>query len=470
MADDVASLDPRTIDQQYRPFPSFAAWATGAALDTELWDRHTLDPAEVRALDRAVLRRAQEIALRAAAIDTGAIEGLYEVDRGFTITVAMQATAWEAAVQEKGQTFRTLFESQMEAYEYVLDFATQQRPMGESWIRQLHAEMCRGQETMQVMTEIGPQIQPFPKGEYKAHSNHVRRRDGTTHAYAPVDMTPYEMQRLVEELRSPEFAAAHPILQAAYAHYAFVCVHPFADGNGRVARALASVYSCRAQSIPLVIFVEHRSDYLVALAAADAGEPQPFTAFMLRRFIDSVQLVSASLQSAKLQSVDDSLRDIARLFVNRTGYTHEQIDQAGLALIAALTEALQSHAQRLNEGQVGISFTAPRLQFSLPDEYRRLDSRGGTTVEVGLTTQPPADAAVGRQFAVAMPRGSSDREELLLLDLAAAETLPIPLTACIPAISTATIIQLRILADRIVKELLVQLRDNAAVSLQHKGY
>jgi Fic family protein len=53
------------------------------------------------------------------------------------------------------------------------------------------------------------------------------------------------------------------------AHYAFVAIHPFADGNGRVARALASVFTYRAYSVPVLILAESRNDYLTNLEAAD---------------------------------------------------------------------------------------------------------------------------------------------------------------------------------------------------------
>ena len=53
--------------------------------------------------------RAVEVALRAAAVDTGALEGEYTVDRGFTMTVATQAEGWEEQVEARGERVRRLF-------------------------------------------------------------------------------------------------------------------------------------------------------------------------------------------------------------------------------------------------------------------------------------------------------------------------------------------------------------------------
>src|SRR5262249_35952716 len=158
----------------------FSDWAR-ASFDLTRWSRYTarLEEHSQSVPDR--LSRALEIATRAAAVDTGAIEGLYEVDRGFTFTVATQAAAWEVAANEKGPRFKALLESQLRAYDTVLDLATKQVRVAEAWIRGLQAEICRGQETYLAYTEIGPQEQRLPLGEYKVSPNHVLQKDGTVH-------------------------------------------------------------------------------------------------------------------------------------------------------------------------------------------------------------------------------------------------------------------------------------------------
>ncbi len=117
------------------------------------------------------------------------------------------------------------------------------------------------------------------------------------HSYAPVELTPAEMHRLVTELRSEAFLAAHPVLQASYAHYAFIVIHPFADGNGRVARALASLFMYRARSIPLLILSDQKQEYFAALEPADKRDFQLFVDFALDRAIEAMQLVQESVRA-----------------------------------------------------------------------------------------------------------------------------------------------------------------------------
>src|SRR5437870_4766804 len=153
----LSSEEAERLDAEYRPFPPLDRWPLDEALSTA-WDR-TVDA--LRATAKEVrpddLQRALNLVMRAAALDTGAIEGLYSVDQGFTITVATQAAAWQEAVAERGPQVRALFEAQLATYQLVLDAATRRLPVTEALIRRIHEELCRPQETYRVLTPVGEQ-------------------------------------------------------------------------------------------------------------------------------------------------------------------------------------------------------------------------------------------------------------------------------------------------------------------------
>jgi Fic family protein len=101
------------------------------------------------------------------------------------------------------------------------------------------------------------------------------------------------MTRYLRELRSKEFLGSHPVLQASYSHYSLVLIHPFSDGNGRVARSLAGAFLYRANSIPVLSLNQDREKYLSSLRAADTG--------CFREFIDLVQ-ESSIVSSIQIKS------------------------------------------------------------------------------------------------------------------------------------------------------------------------
>ena len=170
--------------------------------------------------------------------------------------------------------------------------------------------LCAPQTTYRVLTASGWQEHDLPKGQYKTQPNHVLLKTARSTPTPRSTRFAAEMHRLVEQLRSPAFEAAHPVLQASWVHYAFVAIHPFADGNGRVARALASVYFYRCCSIPLLVFANQRLAYFDALHTADLGELRPLIGFFRDRGIDTMQLVSESVVSASLPRVEELGRKI----------------------------------------------------------------------------------------------------------------------------------------------------------------
>jgi len=57
----------------------------------------------------------------------------------------------------------------------------------------------------------------------------------------PAVELPYLVEDLVRFINSDEAHATHPIIKAGIIHYELARVHPFVDGNGRVARAVATL-------------------------------------------------------------------------------------------------------------------------------------------------------------------------------------------------------------------------------------
>lgn len=465
-------IDPRKADALYTPFPPFSVWAK-SSVDAVRFERYSGELEKLRDESPDRLRRALEIVKRAAALDTGAIEGLYETDRGFTFTIALQAAHWEAAFAEKGPKVRALFESQLNAYDYVLDFVTQQVPIAEAWIRKLQSEVCGSQDTYQVWTEIGPQEQALPKGQYKHLPNHVIRADGEIHPYAPVEMTPAEMFRFCEELRGEAFLAAHPVLQASYTHYALTVIHPFADGNGRVARALASVFTYRSLRVPILILADTRRDYLAALSAADDSNYQSFVDFLSERVLDAIRLATESYRAAESISVEASVSDIRQLYLTKGGYTHAQVDDAGYRYIELFNQELRNQlkaasAEGVFRGNCNVSadsgYEPVRASHRLPI------SQQGRRLFVGLETDEPAGANLSDSFTLEVPKDCGREDDLLIHNVTTGETFEARITEMVPVPTAALQMRVSIIIERLLAGWLHRLHQMAAAALKTKGY
>lgn len=52
---------------------------------------------------------------------------------------------------------------------------------------------------------------------------------------------PFQIKGLLEFINANDKEDVHPVLKSAISHYELVRIHPFTDGNGRVARALSAL-------------------------------------------------------------------------------------------------------------------------------------------------------------------------------------------------------------------------------------
>ena len=105
--------------------------------------------------------------------------------------------------------------------------------------------------------------------------NNVEHPDGTRFEYCPPEQVSAEMDRLIAMHESHVTAEVPPDIEAAWIHHRFTLIHPFTDGNGRVARCLATLMLLKENWLPLVVTRKERTAYIDALRAADTGNLKP---------------------------------------------------------------------------------------------------------------------------------------------------------------------------------------------------
>ena len=79
-----------------------------------------------------------------------------------------------------------------------------------------------------------------------------------------------EIDNLLRWLK--DYEGDDPIIVAAWLHHRFTQIHPYQDGNGRVARALTTLILLRSDLLPLVVDRDLRAEYIKSLELADQAE------------------------------------------------------------------------------------------------------------------------------------------------------------------------------------------------------
>lgn len=457
--------------QPYSPFPPFEEFSS-TEFDTTAFTEYERQMASAKADATAErLKAAIERATRFAAVDTGAIEGLYEVDRGFTLSVATEAAAWDNIHLAKGEKVAQYINDALRGYEHVMDVATGSRPITEKEIREVHAVLCASQTAYTVITELGLQEHGLPKGEYKVYPNNpMNVATGVVHSYASVEDTPAEMMRLIGELGTESFIAAHPVLQAAYAHYAFVCIHPFADGNGRVARAMASVFLYRSPGVPLVIFADQKPAYLDSLELADAGDYRAFVKFIGDRAADAVKMLTTDLLRAIPADVRaDRIAVLQASLLGRGGLPHSEVDRLGSAMIREFFNACRDAnvTPVLPPVEIAVEFQT-NVQMDLRMSDLRPISHPGAVLIRGSLAAP---ANVTRQVMIG-PMAA--RQEVSGYDFALVQSDRVVATFELrdfsPTTTAAATYTLQAIAEAVLWNVASEVADEGVGALRQRGY
>lgn len=349
-----------------------------ARLDTirSIWNHTKLE------LTADVQERFAERLKRSIAVETGIIEGLYELDRGLTQTLVTHGFARDT-VDRVGESVPDLtlnmLRDHLEGLDFVMDYIGEtQRNLTTGYIRELHALVTASQESSDAIDPSGRHIEmPLQHGAYKTQPNNPLLPGGGIHEYAPVEQVSAQMDDLVRLFHAME-TGVHPVVRAAWLHHRFVQIYPFQDGNGRVARLLASMVLVKEGYFPLHIRRDDREAYLDALEQADAGQLETFIKLLSHRLRqDLLSAVSDAAKAAAEQmpaaDTDSRTRDVAALIAARRQRhraemleQRRQVNQVAEALLPRMVHAIET---RLGEAKG--EFDALRVPFAW-----RVDSGG----------------------------------------------------------------------------------------------
>ena len=398
----------RALEARYQPIRPFAEWRD-TPVDSRRWTRHLdrLNQARAEAPTDAWAAVQQRL-LRLASFDTGALDGLYPANPELSIRIADPTTSTDAPLEVVSGGLAAFVGSQLAAYRVALVAAIAGTTIDQAWIRGLHEILTAPQETYLVITPQGERMMPLDRGRYRVDWNFREKSAGVIVAYAPASMVASEMQRLVEQLQTAEFSAAHPAVQAAYAHHATSQIHPFPDANGRLARSLASVYLFGAAGLPLVVLADQWTGYLQAARRTDDGPPQPLVDFVYARAIDVIDLAAnlfvpapdGILKSAQPDALEPPSRDLAERAATRLVFD---------GLWAELRERLVTPPDgvRLATGLARHELTpAPTTGWRSVEER----ATGNRAVVLALAADGPGSPRVERRF---VPVVATDPDDVM---------------------------------------------------------
>lgn len=200
------------------------------------------------------------------------------------------------------------------------------RLIGEGDIRNLNKLILKEPFWKPAQTAEGkPSRKQIVPGDYKNSPNNVITATGELFEFAPPTEVPARMQRLVTWLdASLNEGTLHPVTIAAKLHHDFVLIHPFDDGNGRVARMLVNYLFMRLGYPPVIVPTQEKATYLAALRLADAGDLGALVNFLGQRLENSLMLAVKAGKGESVEETGDIEKEIA-LFIRTQEHHKEKV-------------------------------------------------------------------------------------------------------------------------------------------------
>lgn len=160
------------------------------------------------------------------------------------------------------------------------------------------------------------------------------------------DVVPSLVERTLARVASDP--GENPVLLAAWAHWAIARIHPFHDGNGRMARLWQDLVLFQADLTCGIIRPQDRRNYLDALAEADEGDINPLLQLIAQRVVATFEKYLSAIREEEtltgwvqevVPEADERVRQAREIEYKRWSRKMEQLRWEFELCAAKLSEA-----------------------------------------------------------------------------------------------------------------------------------
>ena len=189
---------------------------------------------------------------------------------GNTLSLQETRLVIEEGITIGGKSLREHLEAvgNAEAFDLICELADRGQALDHVIIQRIHEIVCRGQIR--------------EPGKYRTENVRI----------AGAVKSPPACEKIVglldDYLQKIHTMKDHPLKVAGFIYHRFVEIHPFIDGNGRVARLLTNLYLIGKGYPPMVLKKEERKKYYTSLRDADNGNLGPFINFIAKAMDESL--------------------------------------------------------------------------------------------------------------------------------------------------------------------------------------
>ncbi|KAJ3145790.1 hypothetical protein HDU89_006842 [Geranomyces variabilis] len=288
------------VKRYKRPVALTCPTSTGPRVDDSLarWQRLQTQ----KTVDVAIEQFA-----RNAALQTNVLEGVFALD-GQSWPLLVRRGFFENSIAgfsrlskiKKPKKVIEILKNTNECMAELIPVLQDSSQYNDAFVQTVHAKLMQNDDVVYEEDDEDRYAILIPSGEYRRVACY------TTHDEKGYETRFCPWKSLTDDMEW-YFAAArevlanrdiNPFLAAAWLQFAFLRIHPFSDGNGRVSRIISSIPLIMANLPPVVVAASRKSAYFDALNNADeTGD-------------------CAALATYLKEEMDQAMEDIANLSVD----------------------------------------------------------------------------------------------------------------------------------------------------------
>ena len=215
--------------------------------------------------------------------------------------------------------------------------------------------------------EGAPSRKQIIPGEYKSSPNNVRTKTGELFSFASPLETPGKMQELLAWLKQEvEDLRMDIIAISAEVHHRFLLIHPFDDGNGRVARLLSNYLLLKYGYPPIIVKSADKANYLAALRLADSGDIRGLVEYFESQLEWSLTLALQAASGASIEELSDVEKELAIFIRNQDTERSPVVARSASVLLNTFNSGLKDLIGKCEAKLIQLHplFSENKIQFS----------------------------------------------------------------------------------------------------------
>lgn len=230
---------------------------------------------------------------------------------GNTLTLTETRALILFGITAKGKPMRDHLEMRghNEALQKLEEIAQQQLKITERIIQEFHKIIMV--EPSKGKSEINP-------GKYKELPNYLYSPEGERIDFDSPEVVPEKMNELINWLnnqlnppkRKRDKYDLHPLVVACLFHLRFIKIHPFGDGNGRMARILMNLILMQKGYVPAIIRLENKTEYYRALNTSTEQDPFPLIEFVANELTRSLEIAIDGAKGKDIEEDGDFIKEV----------------------------------------------------------------------------------------------------------------------------------------------------------------